>query len=255
MKTLAIANHKGGVGKTATTHNLGAALAMTGRRVIMIDIDPQGSLSGACGITPQEGQSLADVLGGAQPGSVKIADVVIPLSDTLYLVPGDLALSITELGLVSRLGRENALKKALASVGQNFDVCLIDCPPSISLLTLNALAAADAVIVPTQPLIVDLRGLKLFLDTLENVKADINPELKILGVLVTFHDGRLAHHKQAMDFIKSAGLPIMDTIIGKSVRVADAAAAGQAVVTLDPGNPQAANYSKLAEEVDAWLKQ
>lgn len=254
MRTIAIANQKGGTGKSATTHALGAVLAVDHqRRVLLVDIDPQSSLTEACASVDTSGASLAEVLGGATPGTLTLKKIILELSDNLYLAPADLALAATELGLVSRMGRENVLKKALASVGDTFDVALIDCPPSLSLLTVNALTAADAVLIPTQPQAVDLRGLRLFLDTLDNIRQELNPDLETLGILPTFFDRRLTHHKEAIAAMERASLPVMRVRIGRSVRVAEAAASGETVVTYEPNNPQALAYRELAEEINQWL--
>lgn len=254
MKTVAIANQKGGTGKSATTHALGAVLAAEHqRRVLMVDIDPQSSLTEACASVDTSGASLAEVLGGATPGTLTLKKIILELSDNLYLAPADLALAATELGLVSRMGRENVLKKALTSVGDTFDIALIDCPPSLSLLTVNALTAADAVLIPTQPQAVDLRGLRLFLSTLDNIRQELNPELQTLGILPTFFDSRLTHHKEAIGAMERAGLPLMNVRIGRSVRVAEAAANGETVVTFEPKNPQSQAYRELAEEINQWL--
>lgn len=254
MKTVAIANHKGGVGKTATTHALGAGLAQIGRKVLIVDIDPQSSLTAACDGQPNEGESLAEVLGGSVPGKLAILDILLEINENLHLAPADIALSTNELGMVQRFGREALLARALAPVAGFYDMCLIDCPPSLGLLTINALRAADAVLIPTQPQISDLRGLRLFLDTISNIKQEINPELEILGILPTFVDGRLIHHQDALSAIQDGGLPLMDTQIGRSVRVAEAAAAGESIITYDPENKQAKNYQQLAREVDRWLR-
>lgn len=255
MKIIAIANQKGGTGKSATTHALGAVLAAElQRRVLMVDIDPQSSLTEASGVGDAEGISLAEVLGGATPGKTKLQDIIVEVSENLFLAPADLALAATELGLASRMGRENVLKKALTTVANYFDVTLIDCPPSLSLLTVNALTAADAVLIPTQPQAVDLRGLSLFLETLQNIRQELNPELETLGILPTFFDRRLTHHRDAIEAMERADLPLMQVRIGRSVRVAEAAANGETVVTFDPKNPQALAYRELAEAINQWLK-
>jgi chromosome partitioning protein len=255
MKIISIANQKGGTGKSATTHALAAVLAAEHRRrVLMVDIDPQSSLTEACGLPIAEGASLAEVLGGATPGKTRLQDIIVRVSEGLDLAPADLALAATELGLASRMGRENVLKKALATVDKAFDVALIDCPPSLSLLTVNALTAADAVLIPTQPQAVDLRGLSLFLQTLDNIRQELNPELETLGILPTFFDRRLTHHREAIEAMERAELPVMQVKIGRSVRVAEAAANGETVVTFDPKNPQALAYRELAEVIDGWLK-
>lgn len=254
MQTIAIANQKGGTGKSATTHALGAVLAADyGRRVLMVDIDPQSSLTEASAGIDAAGASLAEVLGGATPGALQLQDIIVELGDNLYLAPADLALAATELGLSSRMGRENVLKKALAPLRGYVDVVLIDCPPSLSLLTVNALTAADAVLIPTQPQAVDLRGLSLFLQTLDSIRGELNPGLETLGVLPTFYDRRLIHHQEALAAMERAGLPILPVSIGRSVRVAEAAANGETVVTYEPKNPQADAYRALSEVINQWL--
>jgi len=252
MIVLAIGNQKGGTGKTATTHALGAVLASAGRRVLLIDADPQGSLTGACGIGDTEGRSLAEVVGDTDDGALALGDVVRTLGPGLDLVPADIALASSELGLVVRMGREGVLRQALAGVG-GYDVALIDCPPSLGLLTVNALAAAHGVLIPTQAQIVDLRGLNLFLGTVERVRRALNPALQIVGIVPTFFDGRLIHHQRALAAMREASLPVLDVTIGRSVRVAESAATGQSVVDFDANNPRAHEYKALGQEVDAWL--
>ncbi len=258
MITIAIANHKGGVGKTATAHALGAGLAALGQRVLLVDIDPQGSLTAAAGVEDATGQSLAEVLGGAAAGQLALADILIDVSDqdtaVLHLAPADIQLSVNELGITQRMGRENILKKTLTAVSRSYDICLIDCPPSLGLLTVNALAAANYAIVPTQPQISDLRGLRLFLDTVTSIRAEINPGLQILGVLLTFYDDRLIHHQDAVSVLQGQKIPLFAAKIGRSVRVAEAPAAGESILTYDPDNKQAAAYKQLANEVNTWLR-
>lgn len=254
MKILAIANQKGGTAKTATAHALGVVLASQGLRVCLIDTDPQASLTQAAGVGDVAGRSLAEVLGGSSPGRLAIGDVLQDLGGGLYLAPADIALAACELGLTSRLGRESVLRKALQPLAGRFDVTIVDCPPSLGLLTVGALVAAGGVIIPTQPQAADLRGVRLFLDTLEIVRNELNPDLQTLGVLATFYDPRLIHHRQALETMRTAGLPLLPVTIGRSVRVAEAAGAGQSVITYSPENPQAAAYIQLAELVKQWLK-
>jgi chromosome partitioning protein len=253
MRTLAISNQKGGTGKTATAHALGVLLAASGYKTLLVDIDPQASLTQSAGVSG-DGRSLAEVIGGAQPGRLGMGDIIRDLGDNLSLAPGDIALAGAELGLTSRLGRENVLRRLLQST-PGFDVCVIDCPPSLGLLTIGALVAADGVLVPTQPESVALRGLRLFLETIDQVRAELNQELELVGILPTFYDNRLNHHKEAVEIMQRAGLPVMGVKIGRSVRVAEAAGAGESVVTWSPSNPQSENYRQLAEEVIAWLKK
>jgi chromosome partitioning protein len=242
MKTIAIANHKGGVGKTATAHALGVIIATAGRRVLLIDTDPQASLTAACG-QQAEGQSLAEVL----QGTAAAHEVILTIADRLDLLPADIALAAAELELIARMNRENQLKRLLA--GLHYDYCLIDCPPSLSILTINALTAADAVLIPTQPQAADLRGLALFLQSLERIKAELNPALAVLGILLTFYDSRLNHHQEAIDAMRAAGLPLLNTTIGRSIRIAEAMGAGQSVITYEPDNKQSAAYIELAREI------
>lgn len=254
MRTLAIANHKGGVGKTSITHALGVVLAGEGLRVLLVDVDPQASLTQSAGVSDAAGRSLAEVLGGAQPGRLAMADILVPVVTNLTLAPADISLAAVELQLVSRLGRENVLKKALQPIAGRFDLCLIDCPPSLGLLTLSALVAADTVAIPTAPQVVDLRGLRLFIDSIEAIKSELNPDLETLGVVVNFYDPRLIHHREAIEAMQQAGLMIIPATIGRSIKVAEAAGAGQSVITFQPSNPRAGEYKQLSEVVITWLK-
>jgi len=260
MKTIAIANHKGGVGKTASAHALGAGLAQLGYRVLLVDVDPQSSLTNACGVKVP-GESLAEVFGSSEPGKLALADIIYDVGEEdklpLHLAPSDIALATNEPGLINRYGRENILKNALATVATDYDVCLIDCPPSLGILTINALSAAQVVLIPTQPQIADMRGLQLFLDTLDAItkRGGINPHLKVLGVLVTFMDDRLLHHRDALKVMTDSGFPLLQTQVGRSVKVAEAAASGSSIITYDPSNRQAENYLALAKEVDTWLRK
>jgi chromosome partitioning protein len=254
MQTIAISNQKGGVGKSATAHALGAVLAGS-RRVLLVDTDPQSSLTMACGVKDAGGRSLAEVIGGAAPGTLAIGDIVVELGERLHLAPADIALAGAELGLTSRLGRENVLRRSLVTVAGRYDVCVIDCPPSLGLLTVGALVASDGVLIPTIPQAADLRGLAMFLDTLATVKRELNQALDTIGIVATFFDGRLIHHQDAIEAMQSGDLPLLPVTIGRSVRVAEAMAAGEPVTTYDPGNKQAAAYQELGRIVESWLKE
>ena len=246
MDVLAIANQKGGTGKTATAHNLAAILADR-LRVLAIDTDPQGSLTASTLADPPRA-SLADVYRGTPAGDA------IQSAGAFDILPADIALASVELELVSKIGRENLLKRALSPIGDNYDIAIIDCPPSLSLLTVNALTAARGVIVPTQPQAVDLRGLALFMDTVKQIKAELNPALEAIGILPTFFDGRLNHHNQALEAMRAAGLPVMKVFIKRSVRIAEAAGLSQSLAEYAPGNEQNESYKRLAEAVTRWLK-
>lgn len=255
MLTLAVSNHKGGTGKSTTAHNLGAAMAALARQVLLIDADPQGSLTEMCQVDTSRGApNLSDVLGDVKPGELAMSDIITQRGPCLWLAPSDIALTVSELGLQTRLGRENVLRRALATVAGRFDLALIDCPPGLGLLALNALVAADAVLIPSQPGGADLRALGIFLHTIDQTKAELNPGLEILGILPTFYDRRLAHHNTALAAMRDNGLPVLPVAIGRSVRIAEAATAGQPLAEYDPSNPQNAAYKQLAEIVDAWLE-
>lgn len=218
----------------------------------MIDLDPQGSLTRSCGLLEAPG-TMADVLGGATKGTAKLNEIAQEVSEGLYIAPADIVLSTSEIGIRQRpAGADSVLKKALADVASLVDVCLIDCPPNLGTLTVNALVAADAVLIPTQPSPVDMRGLAGFMQFVDQVK-EVNTDLAILGVVTTFYDGRIKSHQYAIEAMQEAGWPVLDVKIGKSVRVAEAAANGETVLTFEPENPQAANYSELIKEVEKWL--
>jgi chromosome partitioning protein len=246
---ISIANQKGGVGKTTTTLSLGAALVERGRSVLLIDLDPQSSLTIACGVEAQ-GRSMHEVIGSTMAGDKALRDIVIQVAPRFYLAPSDIALSRSEAGLMLRMGRESVLKKALNDT--RFDFILIDCLPSLGILTINALVASHQVIIPTICEYLALRGIGLFYQTLHEVKS-INPTLKVLGILPTFFDSRLVHAREVLEAMRNKGLPVFDVIVGRSVRFAEAALAGESILSYASSNPGAAAYRQLAKLVDAEL--
>lgn len=245
-RIIAIANQKGGVGKTTTTLTLGAALVERGRSVLLVDLDPQSSLTIALGVDA-EGSSLHEVLGSAIPGTHSLRDIVRPIAPRFYLAPSDISLSRSEAGLMLRLGRESVLKKALADA--LFDYVLIDCLPSLGILTINALVAAQDVIIPTLCEYLALRGIALFYQTLREVHT-INPSLRVLGILPTLYDSRLVHARDVLHAMKDKGLPVFDVEIGRSVRFAESSLAGQSILAYAEAHPGAEAYRKLAEMID-----
>jgi len=253
MMILAISNQKGGTGKTTTAAALGSILAAEGRTVLLIDLDPQASLTQGLGVEAA-GRSMAEVMGGALRGPLGLAEIVQPLRDGLDLAPSDIALSSCELGLTQRLGRENVLKGALARLGAAYELVLIDCPPSLGILTLNALMSARGVIVPSLPSAADLRGVRMFLETLANMQADgLNPDLVLIGVLLTQFDGRTIAHNQALEALRLQRLPLLGAI-PRSVKAQEAGAALQSVIDYDPKSKPSEGYYQAAESVKKWLK-
>lgn len=249
MKVLSLANFKGGVAKTTTTRALGDLLSRN-HRVLMVDLDPQASLTLSCGLLGAE-PNLADVFSKAK--RTKLEKVIRSISNNLYLAPSSLDLAVVELELISRMGREKVLDQALDEVRRRFDLVLCDCPPSLSELTLNALTASDAVMIPCKPEPLDISALRLFLESIEEVKQELNPHLSIAGVLVTFYEDRLTAHKMGIEAMEKAGWPVLPFRISKSVRVAEAPAAGQSIITYEPANKVAGQYAELAKGVEKWL--
>lgn len=245
MQIIAIGNQKGGTGKTTTAAALGVDLA-TSRRVLLIDLDPQASLTQALGISAP-GASLAEVIGGATRGALQLAQIIRPLSDRLHLAPADLQLAACELGLTQRLGREGVLRAILATVQNDYDLCLIDCPPSLGLLTLAALTASRWVIIPSLPAAADLRGLRLFVETIGNVQAELNPALAILGVILCQYDARLNAHNEARRALEDA-LPLLG-VVPRSVRVQESSAAEMSIMEYDRSGKPAAAYAEITREI------
>ena len=248
MQTIAIGNHKGGTGKTTTAYNLGHELAAR-RRVLLVDLDYQASLSSIAGIDAGGGD-IAQVLGNDRAPA---RSVIRELGRNLAILPSAIDLADVEAQLVNRIGRENVLRRALASVGDDFDVALIDCPPSLGVLTVNALAAAAGVLAVSTPTGVDLRALELFLSTVDEVKREINPGLELVGILLTSFDQRYGHHQDVAGAMTSGQLPLLPVTIPRSVRVAESATAHQSVAQYAPGHPAALAYHELGRILESWL--
>jgi chromosome partitioning protein len=258
MRTIAVAHLKGGTGKTATCHALGTVLAgERARRVLLVDCDPQASLTGACGVRDSEGVSLAEALDSAAPDVLELLlyRIILRIAPGLDLLPADIALARTEQLLMTTPTRALALRNALRMIASKYDVAILDCPANLGLLTINALAAADAVLIPTKPNVLDLRALRLFLDSLQHTRKQHNPHLETLGIVVTFFERRLNHHKRILQAMQGLGLPVLDVVIGRTVRVAEASAENQSIVQYAPKHRQAEAYRQLADTVDAWLEK
>ncbi len=247
LKILAVANQKGGVGKTTTTVNLSACLAQMGKRVLAIDVDPQGNCTSGCGVDKEAPeQTVYDVMIEGAP--VKDVIVQTPL-ENLWLLPARKELSGAEVELVSRTGREGVLKRALAPVADDFDFAFIDCPPSLGLLTVNALTASDALLSPIQCEYYALEGLSDLMNTVKLVRGGLNPRLSVDGVVLTMFDARTNLSAQVVAEVKRHFQDkVYSTIIPRSVRLSEAPSFGQPITVYDPRCTGAQAYTALAKE-------
>jgi chromosome partitioning protein len=242
-------NQKGGVGKTTSTVSLGAALAGYGRKVLLVDFDPQGALSISFGLNPNEMElSIYNLL--TQP-DCHVGDVIVSTNtENLDLLPSNIDLSAAEIQLVSEVGREYALGRALEPIIGEYDVILIDCQPSLGLLTLNALTASSGVIIPMECEYFALRGVALLKDTIDKVTSRLNTDLQIVGVLGTMYDPRTLHSREVLETVRGAfGDLVFETVINRTVKFPDAAVAGEPITSYAPGSSGAQAYEQLAREV------
>ncbi len=256
---MVVANQKGGVGKTTSTVNLAAALAQLGSRVLVIDLDPQGNASTALNVEHRRGvPSTYDLL----VDNVPMADVVTTCPDleNLWVVPATIDLAGAEIELVSVVARENRLRRAIhahpwvgtaAEAGEErFDYVFVDCPPSLGLLTLNALVAGDEMMIPIQAEYYALEGLGQLLETVEMVRKHLNPELAVSTILLTMYDGRTRLAAGVAEEVREHfGSTVLKTMVPRSVRVSEAPSYGQTVMTYDPGSPGALCYLEAAREI------
>ncbi len=248
-RVVALCNQKGGVGKTTSTINLGAALTEYGRRVLLLDFDPQGALSVGLGVQPHQlDRTIYDVL---MESSVTLDDVLLKTNiPGMDLVPSNIDLSAAEVQLVNEVAREQTLARALGPALSDYDLVLIDCQPSLGLLTVNALTAADEVVIPLECEFFSLRGVALLIDTIEKVRERLNPRLHIAGILATMYDSRTVHGREVFARVVEAfGDTVFDTVITRTVRFPETTVAGEPITTWAPSSSGAQQYRALAKEV------
>jgi len=248
---LAMCNQKGGVGKTTSTINLGAALAEYGRRVLLVDFDPQGALSVGLGVQPHQlDQTIYNLI---VERKTTIDEVIMPTSvDGMDLLPSNIDLSAAEVQLVTEVGREQTLGRCLAPVLDRYDYVLVDCQPSLGLLTVNALACADGVLIPLECEFFSLRGVALLMDTIEKVQDRLNPKLEITGILATMYDPRTLHTREVMTRVVEAfGELVFDAVINRTVRFPETTVAGEPITRWATKSAGAEAYRALAREVIA----
>jgi chromosome partitioning protein len=253
-RVLAIANQKGGVGKTTTAVNLGAALAELGYRVLVVDLDPQGNATTGLGVNARNlDSSIYDVI----LHDVPIEDCIEPTNlRNLFLVPATIDLAGAEIELVPAFSRELRLKRAIGSVLGDFDFLLIDCPPSLGLLTVNALAAAQEVAVPIQCEYYALEGLGQLLNNIERVRANLNPGLNVTTIIMTMYDARTRLAEQVVDEVRRHfGDRVCRSVVPRTVRLSEAPSFGQPIVVFDPTSRGATAYRELAKEVSGGAPQ
>ena len=250
-RIIAMVNQKGGVGKTTSSVNLGAALADYGRKVLLVDFDPQGALSVGLGINPHELElSVYNVLMSSRLDPHEVIHTTA--HEFIDVMPANIDLSAAEVQLVGEVAREQVLARALAKVAADYDVILIDCQPSLGLLTVNALTAAHGVIIPLETEFFALRGVALLVETIEKVQDRLNPALEIDGILATMFDGRTLHAREVISTVVDAfGDKVFDTVINRTVKFPDASVAAEPITTFAPRHPGAEAYRRLARELIA----
>lgn len=247
-KVIAISNQKGGVGKTTTSINLSACLAARGKKVLVVDSDPQGNTTSGLGI---DNNSVENSTYDCLVNQISINDVILETEyKNLWISPGNISLAGAELELVDEENREFRMKKAIEEVKENYDFIIIDCPPSLGLITLNAFAAADSVLIPIQCEYYALEGLSQLTKTIKMVKQGLNKNLKIEGVLLTMYDSRLKLSGQVVEEVKKYfGATVYNTVIPRNVRLSEAPSYGQPIIAFDKNSKGAQCYKKLASEV------
>ena len=247
-RIIALCNQKGGVGKTTTAINLGASLAEYGRRVLAVDFDPQGALTAGLGVQSHDVTTIYDLL----LGTVKDVQSAILETGTpgLHIIPANIDLSAAEVHLVNEVAREQILARVLRQVSDQYDVIIIDCQPSLGLLTVNALTAAHGVLIPLECEYFALRGVALLVETVEKVRDRLNPAIQLDGILATMYDSRTLHSREVLDRVVEAfGDSVLETVIGRTVKFPDASVAGTPLNVFAPDHAAAEAYRSVAREL------
>jgi chromosome partitioning protein len=248
-RVVAMCNQKGGVGKTTTAINLGAALAEYGRSVLLVDFDPQGALSVGLGVNPHElDRTVYNLI---MERDISVDDVLLKTNvPGLDLLPSNIDLSAAEVQLVGEVAREQTLGRVLAPVLPDYDYAIVDCQPSLGLLTVNALTAADAVVIPLECEFFALRGVALLMDTIQKVQERLNPQLELQGILATMYDARTLHGREVLARVVEAfGDRVFHTVINRTVRFPETTVVGEPITTYAPSSGGASAYRQLAREV------
>jgi chromosome partitioning protein len=249
-RIISLCNQKGGVGKTTTTINLGATLASYGRKVLAIDFDPQGALSAGLGVNTHDALTIYDLLlGSAKDPFAAIQQTSV---EGLDIIPANIDLSAAEVHLVNEVARESILARVLRKVTDHYDVILIDCQPSLGLLTVNALTASHGVLIPLECEFFALRGVALLVETIDKVRDRLNPAIKLDAILATMYDSRTLHSREVLDRVVEAfGDSVLETVIGRTVKFPDASVAGRPITQFAPEHAAAKAYAQLARELVA----
>jgi chromosome partitioning protein len=249
-RIISLSNQKGGVGKTTSTINLGAALAEYGRKVLAVDFDPQGALSAGLGVPTHDVPTIYDLLLGTVSDP---AEAIIPTAfPGLDVIPANIDLSAAEVHLVNEVARETILARVLKKVSHQYDVILIDCQPSLGLLTVNALTAAHGVLIPLECEFFALRGVALLVETIDKVRDRLNPSIELDGILATMYDPRTLHSREVLErVVETFGDKVLETVIGRTVKFPDASVAGAPITTFAPEHSAAEAYRQLARELIA----